>query len=60
MALMQDYDIVMGLEIHAELATKTKVFCSCKNEFGDEPNTNTCPVCTGMPGSLPILNKRAV
>lgn len=60
MALMQDYDLVMGLEIHAELSTKTKVFCSCKNAFGDEPNTNTCPVCTGMPGSLPVLNKRAV
>ncbi len=60
MGLMQEYDIVMGLEIHAELATKTKVFCSCKNEFGDEPNTNTCPVCTGMPGALPVLNKRAV
>ena len=57
---MQEYDVVIGLEIHAELATKTKCFCNCKNEFGCEPNTNTCPVCTGMPGGLPILNKTAV
>ena len=55
-----DFDVVIGLEIHAELKTKTKVFCSCKNEFGAEPNANTCPVCTGMPGSLPIINKKAV
>jgi len=54
------YDVVIGLEIHAELATKTKVFCSCKNEFGAQPNANTCPVCTGMPGALPVINKRAV
>lgn len=60
MAALDLYDIVIGLEIHAELNTKTKVFCSCKNEFGDDPNTNTCPVCTGMPGALPVLNKRAV
>ena len=57
---MLDYDVVIGLEIHAELKTKTKVFCSCKNEFGSSPNTNTCPVCTGMPGALPIINKKAV
>ena len=44
MAALDSFDIVIGLEIHAELATKTKVFCACKNEFGDEPNTNTCPV----------------
>ncbi len=55
-----DFDVVIGLEIHAELKTKTKVFCSCKNEFGAEPNSNTCPVCTGMPGALPIINKKAV
>lgn len=55
-----EYDVVIGLEIHAELKTKTKVFCSCKNEFGAAPNSNTCPVCTGQPGSLPIINKRAV
>lgn len=57
---MKEYDVVIGLEIHAELKTKTKVFCSCKNEFGAEPNQNTCPVCTGMPGALPIINKKAV
>ncbi|MBP3344905.1 MAG: Asp-tRNA(Asn)/Glu-tRNA(Gln) amidotransferase subunit GatB [Clostridia bacterium] len=55
-----EYDVVIGLEIHAELKTKTKVFCSCKNEFGAEPNANTCPVCTGMPGALPVINKKAV
>ena len=55
-----DFDVVIGLEIHAELKTKTKVFCSCKNEFGAKANVNTCPVCTGMPGSLPVLNKKVV
>ncbi len=55
-----EYDVVIGLEIHAELKTKTKVFCSCKNEFGAKPNANTCPVCTGMPGALPIINRHAV
>ncbi len=55
-----EYDVVIGLEIHAELKTNTKVFCSCKNEFGAEHNKNTCPVCTGMPGALPIINKKAV
>lgn len=60
MNYLDKYDVVIGLEIHAELNTKTKVFCSCKNQFGDAPNTNTCPVCTGMPGALPILNKQAV
>jgi aspartyl-tRNA(Asn)/glutamyl-tRNA(Gln) amidotransferase subunit B len=57
---MSDYDIVIGLEIHAELKTNTKVFCSCENKFGAEPNTHCCPVCIGLPGSLPILNKKAV
>ena len=51
---------VIGLEIHAELLTKTKIFCSCENKFGEEPNTLVCPVCTGMPGTLPVLNKNAV
>lgn len=57
---MQEFDVVIGLEVHAELKTNTKVFCNCKNEFGCEPNANTCPVCTGMPGALPIINKKAV
>lgn len=60
MDYLDNFDVVIGLEIHAELNTNTKVFCSCKNQFGSDPNTNTCPVCTGMPGALPILNKRAV
>lgn len=55
-----NYETVIGLEIHAELATKTKIYCGCKNEFGGEPNTHCCPVCTGMPGSLPVLNKAVV
>ena len=60
MSHIDNYEIVIGLEIHAEILTKTKIFCSCKNEFGANPNTNTCPVCTGMPGALPILNKRVI
>ena len=55
-----EYDIVIGLEIHAELKTKTKAFCSCQNKFGSMINTNTCPVCWGMPGALPQINKQAV
>lgn len=54
------YETVIGLEVHAELATNTKIFCGCKNEFGGEPNTRCCPVCTGMPGTLPVLNKAVV
>ena len=55
-----DWEIVMGLEVHAELKTRTKLFCGCPNMFGDEPNTNVCPVCLGLPGSLPVLNRHAV
>ena len=58
--MIKGYDITIGLEVHCELNTKTKVFCSCKNEFGGEPNAHTCPVCLGMPGMLPVLNKQAV
>jgi aspartyl-tRNA(Asn)/glutamyl-tRNA(Gln) amidotransferase subunit B len=54
------WETVIGLEVHVELSTATKLFCSCKNEFGAEPNTNICPVCLGLPGSLPVLNERAV
>ena len=55
-----DYEIVMGLEVHAELSTKTKIFCSCPTEFGAEPNTHVCPVCMAMPGALPVLNEKVV
>jgi aspartyl-tRNA(Asn)/glutamyl-tRNA(Gln) amidotransferase subunit B len=55
-----DYEAVMGLEVHVELATATKMFCGCPNEFGAEPNTHICPVCLGLPGSLPVLNAQAV
>jgi len=54
------YEAVIGLEVHAQLLTKTKIFCGCSTRFGDAPNTNTCPVCLGLPGTLPVLNKRAV
>ena len=58
--LREDYEMVIGLEVHAELSTKTKIFCSCPTEFGGEPNTHCCPVCMAMPGALPVLNKRVV
>ena len=56
----RQYETVIGLEVHVELATKTKIFCGCSTAFGGAPNTHTCPVCTGMPGSLPVLNKQVV
>jgi len=55
-----EWETVIGLEVHCELSTATKMFCSCPNEFGAEPNTNVCPVCLGLPGSLPVLNEKAV
>ena len=57
---MTEWETVIGLEVHCELATATKLFCGCRNAFGDEPNTNVCPVCLGLPGSLPVLNRGAV
>ena len=56
----KQYETVIGLEVHVELATKTKIFCGCSTAFGGAPNTHTCPVCTGMPGSLPVLNKQVL
>ncbi|WP_436793072.1 Asp-tRNA(Asn)/Glu-tRNA(Gln) amidotransferase subunit GatB [Actinospongicola halichondriae] len=58
--LPHGYEMVIGLEVHTELATATKLFCGCPNQFGDEPNTNVCPVCLGLPGSMPVLNARAI
>jgi aspartyl-tRNA(Asn)/glutamyl-tRNA(Gln) amidotransferase subunit B len=58
--MSETWETVIGLEVHCELATQTKLFCGCRNAFGDEPNTNVCPVCLGLPGSLPVLNARAV
>ncbi len=58
--MAKQYETVIGLEVHVELATKTKIFCGCSTAFGAAPNTHTCPVCTGMPGSLPVLNKQVV
>lgn len=55
-----EFETVIGVEVHVELDTKTKIFCGCKNAFGEKPNTNICPVCSGMPGSLPVLNRKVL
>ncbi|MGE4508750.1 MAG: Asp-tRNA(Asn)/Glu-tRNA(Gln) amidotransferase GatCAB subunit B, partial [Eubacteriaceae bacterium] len=55
-----EYEIVIGMEIHVELQTKSKIFCSCPTEFGQDENTHVCPICLGMPGVLPVLNEKVV
>ena len=57
---MKEYEVVIGLDVHPELATNTKMYCNCSTEFGADPNTHCCPICTGMPGVLPVLNKKVV
>src|ERR1035437_2436062 len=57
---LSDYEIIVGLEVHAELSTRSKIFCSCENRFGADPNTLVCPVCLGLPGTLPTLNGKVV
>ncbi|TDX58866.1 Asp-tRNA(Asn)/Glu-tRNA(Gln) amidotransferase subunit GatB [Orenia marismortui] len=58
--MLDGYEMTVGLEVHAQLDTNTKIFCGCKNEFGAEPNNHTCPICLGLPGTLPVLNEKAV
>src|SRR5271170_4303424 len=55
-----DYEATIGIEVHVQLKTKSKIFCTCPNNFGDEPNTNICQICAGYPGTLPVLNKKVV
>ena len=57
---MPEFEAVIGLEVHAELLTRSKMFCGCSTKFGEPPNTQTCPICLGMPGVLPVINRRAV
>src|SRR5574340_287298 len=58
--LLAKYEVIIGLEVHAQLLTRSKIFCNCSTRFGDAPNSNVCPVCLGLPGTLPVLNRRAV